>query len=109
MYIKNSIGKFPTQNSLKQGDALTSLLFKFSLEYATGNVRKTQLGLKLNGTHRLVVYADEVNILCDNRDFVKKKTKTLKGRWSRNKHRGNLVYVASLPPDCRAKALHKDS
>jgi hypothetical protein len=39
-------------------------------------VQKNQVGLKLNGTHRLLSYAD-VNILGDNIDATKKKTETL--------------------------------
>jgi hypothetical protein len=31
--------------------------------------------LKLNGTHELQVYADDVNLLGDKRDTIKKKQK----------------------------------
>ena len=48
---------------LTQGDALTPLLFKFASEYTIGRVRVKQDDLKLNGTHLLSVYADDVNIL----------------------------------------------
>jgi hypothetical protein len=33
-----------------------------------------QVGLKLNGTHRLLVYADDVNLLGDNIVAMKKNT-----------------------------------
>jgi hypothetical protein len=35
------------------------------------------VGLKLNGTHQLVVYADDVKLLNDNIDTIKKNTGTI--------------------------------
>jgi hypothetical protein len=49
------------------------------------------VGLKLNGTHQLLAYADDVNLLGDNIDTVRKNTETLTdaGGWSRSEHREN--------------------
>jgi hypothetical protein len=76
MYSKVRIGKylsgnFPTQNGLKQGDALSRLFFNFTLDYAIRKVLENQVGLKLKGTYQLLVYADDVDLLGDNIDTIK--------------------------------------
>jgi hypothetical protein len=67
----------PIQIVLKQGDSLSSLLFNFASEYAIMKVQENQVGLKLNRAHQLLVYADDVNLLGDNLDAIKKSKETL--------------------------------
>jgi hypothetical protein len=43
---KNLSDMFPIRNGLKQGDALSPLLFNFDLEYAVKRVRVMEYGLK---------------------------------------------------------------
>jgi len=74
---KNLSDIFPIRKGLKQRDVLSPLLFNFALEYAIRRVQVSQDGLKLNGTHQLLAYADEVNILGGSVDTVKKNAEAL--------------------------------
>jgi hypothetical protein len=75
--VKRLSERFPIQNSLKQGDALSPLLFNLALEYAITKIKENQVGLKLNGTHQLLAYTDNVNLLGRNINTIKKNTETL--------------------------------
>jgi len=74
---KNVSDRFPIRNGLKQGDALSPLLLNFALEYVIRRVQVNQDGLKLNGTHQLLAYADDVNILGGRKHTLKENTEVL--------------------------------
>ena len=61
------------RNRLKQGYALSPLLFNVALEYAIGKVEVNQDGLKLDGTHQLLVYDDNGGSI----HTIKKNTEAL--------------------------------
>jgi hypothetical protein len=55
-----------------KGDALSPVLFNVALEYAIRKVQENQVGLTLNMTHQLLVYADNVTLSGDNIGTIKK-------------------------------------
>jgi hypothetical protein len=81
-YNRSLVGKqlsdtFPTKNSWKRRNELQPLLFNFALECAIKRVQVNEDGLKLNGTHRLVICADDVIILGESERTAEKKAKIL--------------------------------
>jgi hypothetical protein len=74
---KNLSDRFPIRNGLKQRYTLLPLLLNFGLEYAISTVQVIQDGLKLNGTHQLLVYADGVNMLGGSVRTIMRNAETL--------------------------------
>jgi hypothetical protein len=72
---KNLSANFLIQNGLKQGEALSPFLLNVALQYAIRRIKGNQEGLKLNETHQLSAYADEVSIVGENTHTIKKTQK----------------------------------
>jgi hypothetical protein len=54
---KHLFDMFPIKNGFKQRDALSPVLLDLALECVIRKVQVNQEGLKLNGTHQLLVFA----------------------------------------------------
>jgi hypothetical protein len=67
----------PIRIDLRQGEVLAALIYNFVLKYAIRMVQVNQDGLKLNGTHHPLTYADDVNILGGSVHTVKEKADIL--------------------------------
>jgi hypothetical protein len=77
------------------------------LEYAIRKVQENQVGLKLNGTHQLLAYTDDGNLLGDNIDTIKRNTQTLidaSKEIGLEVNRGKTKYMLVSSPKRRAKS-----
>jgi hypothetical protein len=75
IYSKVHIGKHLSDSFTIQNGPKTrrcSINTAFQLRTCIRKVQENQVGLKLNGTHQLLAYADDVNLLRDNIDIKKR-------------------------------------
>jgi hypothetical protein len=54
-----------------------AIAFQFCLGYDIRNIQENEVGLELNGTHQLLVYADDVNLLGHSVNTIKENPETL--------------------------------
>ena len=90
-----------------------ALLFNFALDYTIRRVQVNQDGLKFNGKHQPLVYADDFNMLGGSVHTAKKNTKAL---LVASKENGlevttykNQVHGHVSRSECRTKSQDKDS
>jgi hypothetical protein len=87
------------------------LLFNFALEYAIRRVQVNQDGLKLNGTHQILLYAVGVNILGGGVHTIKKNAEALlvaskETRLEVNANETRYGHVSRS--ECRTKSQYED-
>jgi hypothetical protein len=80
---------------------LLPLLFRFALAYAIVKVQENKEGPELNGAHQLLVRSDDVNVMGDDLNMVKKNTEAL---LDADEGVGLEVRVDIASPDCGTKS-----
>jgi hypothetical protein len=88
--------KFHTENALKWGYVLLTLLSNFMLKYAVLKVQENQQELKLNRSHYILVYSDNINMLGKNINTTTKITEIY-----------SLLAISVLHATCFLKPLKK--
>jgi hypothetical protein len=53
------------------------LLFNYALEYSIRKIQENKEGLESNGTHQLLVYADDLNLLREKVNIINKTVEAL--------------------------------
>jgi hypothetical protein len=55
---------------LKYGDALSSRLINFTLEYSIVRVQETNLEIHMKTVHQILTYANDINLIGDIKAIV---------------------------------------
>ena len=61
---------FEIREGLKQGDALSTLLFNLVLEYVIRSVERRRHGMTLNGVSQVLAYADDLDLVADSKNIL---------------------------------------
>ncbi|CAG4982594.1 unnamed protein product [Colias eurytheme] len=68
---------FEVTTGLKQGDALSPILFNLALEYLIRKILILEGGIELNGNHKVIGYADDLALLGQREQDLTLMAKTL--------------------------------
>jgi hypothetical protein len=84
-----------------------ALFFNFALEYTIRKAQENLVELKLNETHQLLVYADDVTLLADNTDTITKSTEALTDAIARTVLEDICNKPIRIQSYCAVARLHK--
>jgi hypothetical protein len=59
---------------MKAGEALLPLLFNFASEYNLMKIQENHEGLELNGIYQLLFYTNDINLISERKNAVKRNT-----------------------------------
>jgi len=74
---KNTSDTLPARNGLKLGDVSSPLHDNFTFEYAIRKVQVYQNEWKMNRTHQLLVYIDDINLQDLHQNVINKSKEPL--------------------------------